>query len=153
MKVRKHMSPVKQAEVLNQTLAARWEQSSRKLADLAGAIPADKFESHPVPGIRAAGDVVRHVAFWHRYVAETLRGNKPDDSANELPLSEFPTRTKALDALNRAATDAAQALRKTSLDDQAAELVVSFIEHTSEHYGQLVVYARLMGLVPPASRG
>ena len=29
----------------------------------------------------------------------------------------------------------------------------SFIAHTSEHYGQLVVYYRLNGLVPPASRG
>jgi uncharacterized damage-inducible protein DinB len=33
------------------------------------------------------------------------------------------------------------------------ELMISFIEHNCEHYGQLVVYARLQGIVPPASRG
>jgi uncharacterized damage-inducible protein DinB len=33
-----------------------------------------------------------------------------------------------------------------------AEMLVTFIEHNSEHYGQLVVYARLNGIVPPASR-
>ena len=27
-----------------------------------------------------------------------------------------------------------------------------FIEHSGEHYGQLVVYYRVAGLVPPASR-
>jgi hypothetical protein len=35
----------------------------------------------------------------------------------------------------------------------AAELWMSFISHSSEHYGQLVVYYRLNGIVPPASRG
>ena len=39
------------------------------------------------------------------------------------------------------------------LSPEAAELLVSFIEHNCEHYGQLVVYARLSGIVPPASRG
>jgi len=34
-----------------------------------------------------------------------------------------------------------------------ADTLVSFIEHSGEHYGQLVVYARLNGIVPPASRG
>ena len=32
-------------------------------------------------------------------------------------------------------------------------MVVTFIEHNCEHYGQLVVYARLNQIVPPASRG
>ena len=35
----------------------------------------------------------------------------------------------------------------------ATEQWMSFISHSSEHYGQLVVYYRLNGLVPPASRG
>jgi len=33
-----------------------------------------------------------------------------------------------------------------------ANTMVSCIEHGGEHYGQLVVYARLAGIVPPASR-
>jgi hypothetical protein len=33
-----------------------------------------------------------------------------------------------------------------------AGLYVTFTEHSGEHYGQLVVYYRLSGLVPPASR-
>jgi len=28
---------------------------------------------------------------------------------------------------------------------------MTFVEHTAEHYGQLAVYGRLIGIVPPAS--
>jgi hypothetical protein len=35
---------------------------------------------------------------------------------------------------------------------QVADLAYGFIEHLGEHYGQLVVYYRLSGLVPPESR-
>ena len=42
--------------------------------------------------------------------------------------------------------------RPGPLDAKAAELVMTFVEHTSEHYGQLAVYARLNGIVPPVSR-
>jgi uncharacterized damage-inducible protein DinB len=57
-----------------------------------------------------------------------------------------------LDALKRTAADATKALRQHGIDRPMAETAMSFIEHTSEHYGQLVVYARLHGVVPPASR-
>jgi len=40
-----------------------------------------------------------------------------------------------------------------STDDSTLDTLVSFIEHGGEHYGQLVMYYRLNGLVPPASRG
>jgi uncharacterized damage-inducible protein DinB len=32
------------------------------------------------------------------------------------------------------------------------DMAYGFIEHSGEHYGQLVVYYRLAGLVPPESR-
>ena len=35
---------------------------------------------------------------------------------------------------------------------QVSDLAYGLIEHSGEHYGQLVVYYRLAGLVPPESR-
>jgi len=60
-----------------------------------------------------------------------------------------------IDALARSTSGAATALKRPAggLDPEIVEMVVTFIEHTSEHYGQLVVYARLNRIVPPASRG
>ena len=137
------------------SLAARWEQASRKVTELADAFPADKFESEMAPGSRTFGAVLRHIAFWNQYVADLLRGKQANDSLNELPRANYPQKTSVLDAVQRTSEDAVAALRdrQAALDPKKAEMVMAFIEHTSEHYGQLVVYTRLQGIVPPASRG
>lgn len=135
-------------------LADRWGQSVKKLAELAGPFPADRLEWTPAAGVRSYGGVLRHVAFWNGYVADCLNGQQADDSLNELPVAEYPTKAKVLEALLRTSRDVVEALqsRPASVDRKTLELVVTFIEHNAEHYGQLVVYARLIGLVPPASR-
>lgn len=143
-----------QEKALVTLLVERWEQVSRKVADLAEEFPAEKFESQPVTGLRTCGEVLRHVAFWNQFVADSLRGTKADDTTNELPLADFPTKASVLEALKRTSRDVAEALRnhQTSVNAKTLEVVMPFVEHTSEHYGQLVVYARLIGIVPPASR-
>jgi uncharacterized damage-inducible protein DinB len=139
---------------LTKLLIERWEQVSRKFAELAQELPVEKFEWVPVTGIRSCGDVLRHVAFWNQYVTASLRGQDANDSANELSGADYPTKEKALAVLRSSATEVAAALRehRGDLPPKSLELVVTFLEHTSEHYGQLVVYSRLMGVVPPASR-
>lgn len=139
---------------LTDLLAARWEQVSRKVTDLADAFPEDEVDSRPVAGIRTLGEVLRHIAFWNQYVADSLRNRKADDTANELPRATCPTKTRVLEVLKQSSEDVVRALheRQTPLESKTAELLMTFMEHTSEHYGQVVVYARLKGLVPPASR-
>jgi hypothetical protein len=136
-------------------LIDRWEQVCQKLVALAEEVPEIKFEYRPVTDVRTFADVVRHVAFWNRYVADCARGRKGDGTANELPRDGYSTKTRIVDALKRSAADAAEVLKGTAsgLSPEIAEMVVTFIEHNCEHYGQLVVYARLNEIVPPASRG
>jgi len=136
-------------------LIGRWEQACAKLAVLAEEVPANSFDYRPGEGLRTVADVLRHVAFWNSYVADRVRGKKADDQANELPKERSSTKTQVIDALKQSAADAAQALKQipSGLSSEQSEMLVSFIEHNSEHYGQLVVYARLNGIVPPASRG
>jgi uncharacterized damage-inducible protein DinB len=141
-------------QALSAVLAQRWEQSVKKIADLAEALPEDKLEYTPVKDARSCGSVLRHVAFWNRYVADALRGNPLDDSGNELPSAEYSTRQSVLDEIKRTSADIAVALRQQSgsASAETAKLLMTFLEHTAEHYGQLVVYARMMNIVPPASR-
>lgn len=135
-------------------LIGRWEQVSRKFADLAGEVPEEKFEWAPVAGLRTCDEVVRHVAFWNQYVSASLLGQETNDSANQLSAAEYPTQKKVLGALCDSAMGVATALRKhhPELTPKTLELLMTFLEHTSEHYGQLVVYARVMGIIPPTSR-
>jgi uncharacterized damage-inducible protein DinB len=146
--------PIQQATVSSK-LIERWEQTSQKLAGLAEEIPENKFDYKPGEDVRSVAAVLRHVAFWNRYVADSARGKKVDDSGNELPRAEFSSKTQILKALEGSAADAGEALKQhsSSLSPETAEMLVTFIEHTCEHYGQLVVYARLNGITPPASRG
>jgi uncharacterized damage-inducible protein DinB len=145
--------------VSQDTLPARliqhWAQVCQNLTDLAEEVLASKFDDRPVEGVRTVAEVLRHVAFWNRYVAAVARGDKGDDTGNELPASEFSTKVQIIGALNRSATEAADALNEnpSGLSPELMEMVLAFIEHNSEHYGQLVVYARLSGITPLTSRG
>ncbi len=141
-------------EALAGVLVSRWQQASDKLEQLAAEFPQDKYDWRPQPGIRTCGEVLRHVAFWNQYLSKSLRGEQTDEGLNELPEAEFPTKATILEALRRSNSDVVASMGEPRIfaDPKTAELVVTFIEHTSEHYGQLVVFARLLDIVPPASR-
>jgi len=135
-------------------LVNQWTQLGRKVADLAEEFPEEKYETTPANGVRTFGSVLRHLAFWNQYVADTARGTKAQEAANELPLNEYATKAKIVKALKSSTEDAAAALSEHAGEQnlKIAELAVTFIGHTAEHYGQLAVYSRLAGIVPPASR-
>lgn len=145
--------PVRQVTIADK-LIERWEQVGKKLAALAEAFPASKFDYRPTQDVRTVAEVVRHVAFWNYYVADSARGRKADDQANELPQDKFSTRAQILEALKQSTAAAAEALkeRSSSMSPETAEMAVAFIEHISEHYGQLAIYARLNAIIPPVSR-
>jgi uncharacterized damage-inducible protein DinB len=143
----------RQKDALELLLVNRWQQIARKIADLADVIPDDRFNWRPVESVRSCADVLRHVAFWNQYVAGTLRGQAVDDATNELSAADYPTKAAVCKVLQQSADDVVEALDAAPrIDAITAAQVVPFIEHTCEHYGQLVVYARTLGIVPPASR-
>jgi uncharacterized damage-inducible protein DinB len=132
-----------------------WNDVGEKLVKMAEEFPEEKFEYKPAEGVRTFGDVLRHVAFWNQWVAKTARGEKPDGKPNELSKAEYGTKAKVVAALKASLAEGAAELKKQPVSPGVREtgLWSSFISHSSEHYGQLVVYYRLNGLVPPASRG
>lgn len=144
-----------QKETAVTMLVNQWTQLGRKVAELADEFPEEKYETTPANHVRTFGSVLRHLAFWNQYVADTARGKKAEDAANELPLADYATKAKIVKALKSTTEDAAAALGEHAGDQnlKIAELAVTFIGHTAEHYGQLAVYSRLAGIVPPASRG
>ncbi len=144
-----------QQGTISTKLIERWEQVGQKLSALAQEFPASKFEYKPADGVRTIAEVLRHVAFWNQYVADSVRGKKADDSSNELAKDKFSTKAQIVGALDRTTKDAAEALKEhaSGMSPEIAETLISFLEHNCEHYGQLVVYARLNAITPPASRG
>jgi hypothetical protein len=136
-------------------LLRQWTEIGEKVVKLAEEFPEDKYEFRPVPGVRTFADNLRHVAFWNGYVAKSARGEKADGKLNELPKAEYATKAKIVAALKSSLADATAQLKNgpATPTTKLTDLWVSFTEHSGEHYGQMVVYYRLNGIVPPASRG
>ena len=88
-------------------------------------------------------------------MAKSARGEKADGKLNELPKAEYPTKAAVVKALKSSLAEATALLKQgpATPSVKLTNLWVSFTEHSGEHYGQLVVYYRLNGIVPPASRG
>jgi len=142
---------------LREQLLQQWNDLGKKTQELGESLPASMFDEAPVEGIRDAGEVFRHLAFWNSWVAAKARGESPDGTANELPKKAATGKKRALAAFAGSVEEAANVLAeakngKGDAGPDLAALYASFLGHTSEHYGQLVVYARLGGIVPPESR-
>jgi hypothetical protein len=135
-------------------LLKQWTEIGEKVVKMAEEFPEDKYEFKATPAVRSFADNLRHVAFWNGYVAKTARGEKADGKQNELPKAQYATKAAVVKALKDSLADATAQLKAGPVTPSAklTDLWVSFIEHSGEHYGQMVVYYRLNGIVPPASR-
>ena len=149
------MTTTIEQQTVSTVLASQWQQLNEKIAALAEDFPESKYDFRSAPDTRTFAEVLRHLAFWNLYVAESARGKQPAGTANELPASDYARKPQILDALRGSSDDALEALHAQpgTLPPGIAELYITFLGHSSEHYGQLAVYCRLNKVVPPVSRG
>jgi hypothetical protein len=144
----------RQEPTLRDALTEPWDQTNQKLIVMAEDFPEAKYDYRPNPEVRTFADQLRHVAFWNQFVAKTLKGEKFDTKPNELSKTEYSTKASIVAALKSSVDETRAALKQQPAAPSAkvAGLATTFTEHSGEHYGQLVVYYRLNGLVPPESR-
>lgn len=136
---------------------------------LADAMPAEKYGFKPTDGAfktaRTFGEQVKHVACsTFAFFNEIEKIAPPAECATGGP---SPAKTKAeLMAYLRASFAYAQTVLRSMTPANALEpasgpyggqstrlgLTTLAVWHASDHYGQLVVYLRMNGLVPPASQ-
>lgn len=135
-------------------LLARWCEIGDKLITAAEEFPAAAYDDRPRPDVRSFAEQLRHVAFWNAYAGNALRGEPTDGDANELARDTYPTKAEIVPALRDSFEQVKAELTGADswTEPSKADTVIAFIEHGGEHYGQLAVYYRLNGLVPPASR-
>ena len=126
----------------------------------AESMPAEHFDFRPTPDVRTFGQLVGHVATT-LYVMCAAAGaeNNPHPALVEQTVSG---KADLVDAL-RAAYDYCEkataslndvnGLNKVTASREGTRLsfLVAAIEHSSLHYGSMVTYMRLNGLVPASS--
>jgi uncharacterized damage-inducible protein DinB len=145
--------------------------AERDIVPLAEAMPADKYNFAPTQGefkgVRTFAEQVKHLAAVVYMVAAASRSEAPpvDVGAEKGPASAR-TKEQIVEYLKGAFAYAHKAA--LALDEKnQLELVKSPFGdgqvtrggamaiaawHSFDHYGQMVVYARMNGVVPPASR-
>jgi len=141
-----------------------WNEIGRKLTAMAEDFPEDKYDFKPTPQQRSFAEQLLHAAGSCYYFTNPVMGQKPP--AGEDPKrDQYKSKADIVAFVKKSFADGAAALQSKGEKGLTTEVVYfphqksrvldianGIIEHSGEHYGQLVVYYRLAGLVPPESR-
>jgi len=156
---------VKPAPTPSQAVLETWNDVGRKLIAIAEDFPEDKYDFKPTPAQRSFAEQLLHMAGANYFFTNLAIGQKPP--AEEDPKrDQYKTKADVVAFVKKSFADGAAAI-KAKGDKGMSDLVVDpfahqkmrigdlaygFAEHCGEHYGQLAVYYRVAGLVPPESR-
>jgi uncharacterized damage-inducible protein DinB len=139
----------------------------RDLAEAAEAMPAENYAFSPTTGVRTFAQLIGHVAFANVLFCSLATGDKSITPTNYEQLTDKAALVKALndslaycDRVYESTTDANfnQPATVTSFGRGATPTptirgaVLMFnVTHNNEHWGNIVVYLRLKGIVPPST--
>lgn len=149
-----------------------------KILALANAIPASKYSWRPATGVRSVSEALMHIASeWYVYAPMSIGGAPPADF---LPKTSTPAERR--DAMNKKLKDMEKVTDKAAViaelqrswtycraqvaGTKPAELTsaykpwgmpldeaaLSMTDDLHEHLGQLIAYARSVGVTPPWSK-
>jgi hypothetical protein len=145
----------------------------KQIVEAAEAMPEEKFNFSPeslnIPasdykGVRTFALQVKHVAasnyaLWSpltgdKFPENFMAGNGPEELKTKAEILKFLKDSFAL-GHKAAATLTTQNMLQTAEHSKSPRLhLATFaVAHAYDHYGQMVEYLRINGIVPPASRG
>jgi hypothetical protein len=145
----------------------------KEIISVVDAMPADKFGFAPTDGefkgVRTFGQMVKHFSATNHILAAAALGEEPPAGAgDELGPESVRTKAEILAYLKGSFVHldkAVEAIGQTNIPVNASPisplkrgevtrlaLITETLLHAYDHYGQLVEYLRMNGVVPPASR-
>jgi uncharacterized damage-inducible protein DinB len=122
-----------------------FEEVSGWVTKAANLVPPDKYTYQPTKTVRTFGQQIGHIVDGYTYFCATAAGQKVQWS--EATEKGSTDKTTLLQKLKQA-TDSCNAAYNGK--SQAGQLIAN-IAHTNLHYGNIVTYMRMLGLVPPSS--
>ena len=152
------------AEVL-----AAWNDIGRRLVDMAEDFPEDKYDFKTTPAQRSFAENLLHVASDYAVEISAIKGSQVGPAVqpeHDLTRKEYATKASVVKLLKGLVADGAAVITDQGDSGLTKEVKSPYenilqhvwyawagtMEHAGEHYGQLVVYYRVSGLVPPESR-
>jgi hypothetical protein len=169
-----HTSKAKPNRTNTQILNFILDFQEKRIIEVAEAMPAEKYDFVPTAGefrgVRTFADQLKHIAADHYLLGAGILGENPPGDVNDDERGSGSVKTKpqiiaylkgSFVYMHRAAAaidDAKSPIPTPHISPwpagTATRLGVAIEDcvHTWDHYGQLVEYLRMNGIVPPASR-
>jgi uncharacterized damage-inducible protein DinB len=152
------------------TVAQWFTMIEKSFVSLANAMPADRWSFAPkdgqFTGVRTFAEQVKHVACANYAFFNEVEHKQPPANCEGGGPSPARTKDELMRYLSESFAYAGQVMRRltpaNALDavegpygGKTTRLGISTLAvwHATDHYGQLVVYLRMNGIVPPASAG
>ena len=164
------MQPPPAAKTPGEALVAIISIGEKEFTSAADAMPEDKYSYAPTngefKGVRTFAQQVKHVAAVNYIFASSILGEKPPiDVGGENGPDSVKSKAEILKFLKDSFAYLTKALNSITDKNQLDQVTV-FGEmkmarvsvgafstaHPFDHYGQMVEYLRMNGIVPPASR-
>ena len=136
--------------------------AARRTIELAEVIPADKYAWRPAPGVRTVSEVLMHIAVADYFLLNYTGVALPEGDRKVTQDLEKKVTAKAdvIQWLKDAQHAVRQAYPKADLrkpvkffngDTTADGVYLRILVHNHEHMGQMIAYARSLGVKPPWS--
>ncbi|MFL6280915.1 MAG: DinB family protein [Vicinamibacterales bacterium] len=163
--VRAQQKPAPLVNPISQAVRDTWESAKRNITESADQMEETDYGFKPTDSVRSFGQILAHVAGASYMYCSAARGEKTPHEEDDFEKTAT-TKAQIVKVLNDsiAYCDAAY----TSLTDRTAADVLPMpfgmkeagrasslirnVGHYQEHYGNLVTYFRIKGMVPPSSR-
>jgi uncharacterized damage-inducible protein DinB len=157
-------APAQSSQVLTQ-LRGDWQAQKDLLMKIADAMPENKFGYKSTPPQRSYGEQIMHVALINLDLLKVLGGNAVAPNFTAESAKSKADVLKALADSYDYGTALLNEQSETTILEPAkdspswlgpasrARIYWTLLAHTMDIYGQMAVYLRLNGIVPPASRG
>ena len=164
---KKTTEPPKPAQNTSQELLWAWNGIGGKLIAMAEDFPEDKYNFKAQKDERTFAENLLHVAGDEYVMISAIKGTPLGFGGDEDSLKKnYTTKADIVKLLKQVVADGAALIKEQGDSGLTREFKypwgnlmvhgsfgwLGIIEHAGEHYGQLVVYYRVNGLIPPASR-
>ena len=149
------------AQVVDQLLS----MVESEMVPLVEAMPADKFNFAPTngnfKGVRTFGEQVQHVTMANYYMFSAASSLQPPDMQ---AVKNLKTKAQLVQGLKDSFAFAHKAIATLDTDnalevvkpvdgvDTRAGIMLFATVHMNDHFGQMVEYLRMNGIIPPSSR-
>jgi len=151
----------------SQEFSGFWNQIGNRLITMAEDFPEDKYSFKAQKDERTFGENLVHVADEDYRLLTAIKGAPMGPAGGkELKADDYKTKAAVVQLIKQVVADGGALLQAQGDAGLSKEIKYPYgnfmvhastawldaIEHSAEHYGQLVVYYRVAGMVPPSSR-